>query len=207
MAISNYTELKQAVIDWSHQDDIDTRVDNFILLAENYMYNNEYEQLEVANIENTTTATVDELTEALPTGYISMRKVSLTLNDSEWKLLSRTPDTIEQYGVTGVPTQYAVTGTNITFDKTPDQAYTATYVYYGKPTGISSSNTTNAVLTNHPLIYLYGCLHQLAIYNDDLEMQGKYQQLFISAIRGANDAAENQRLGSSPSSVPMGMIV
>ena len=40
MAISNYTELKQAIIDWSHREDLDLMIDDFIALAEAEMLYN-----------------------------------------------------------------------------------------------------------------------------------------------------------------------
>ena len=70
--------------------------------------------------------------------------------------------------------------------------------YFKKPTGLSSTNTTNIVLDNHPDIYLNGCLHFLFIYANDQEKALMFQGLYADAIDGANQADEDGRYGPNP---------
>ncbi len=199
MAITNYSTLKQSVVNWSHQDDIDTLVDDLIVLAEDFMYSNDIEQLAAPELETVSSGTsISSKTEALPTGFLKPREIRLLVSDGDGRLEYEVPDAMIDRTGTGRPCRYTIKGTNIVFDVSPDQTYNIEYTYYAKPTGISSSNTTNTVLTNYPRLYLFGCLWALGVFNDDLEMQAKYQNLFIAAVRGANKRGKNYRTGATP---------
>ena len=198
MAISNYSELKASVINWSHRNDLDVLVDDFITLAEADMYKGTemHEALQLRSMETTSTASISADALALPANFESMRSFRIT-DDSLIDLRYKTPDALVHKGGTGQPKYYTITS-QLEFDVFPDQAYPCEMIYIERPLGITSSNTTNDVLTNHPDIYLYGSLWALFTHADDEAQAQKYYQRFSLAINGANQKDENGRYGSTP---------
>lgn len=198
MALSNYSELKQSIINWSHRSDMDLLIDDFIRLAEVDMYSSTsgHESLEIRAMETSATGTIASNALALPTGFISLRGFRIT-GDSGWDLRYKTPESMVNQPSTGMPKYYTIT-TQFEFDKTPDQSYSYEIDYIQKPTGVSSSNTTNITLTNYPNIYLYGALAMLYAHADDEMQAQKYYTRFSDAINGANAETEAGKYGASP---------
>lgn len=63
---------------------------------------------------------------------------------------------------------------------------------------LSTSNTTNDVLTNYPDLYLYGALYHMNNWAvDDSQMQ-KYLTLFNVALKSANFQEQRGRYGAAP---------
>lgn len=203
MGLANYSELKSSVINWSHRDDLDLLIDDFIELTETEMFANSVEALEIQQLETQSTASVSSSTTALPTSYQQMKSIRLQTSDGKGGLLYKTPEALNRKTGTGRPKYYTIHN-QIEFDVTPDQTYTVEYNYVKKPTGLSTSNTTNEVIDNYPNIYLYGCLWQAFTYADDEAQAQKYYQRFIAAIRGANQASENGMFSSTPTIRPDG---
>lgn len=195
MALSNYSELKQSVIRWSHRTDLDTLVDDFIKLCETDMFKttSDHEGIEIREMETKSTASADTQELALPEGFLSMRSMKIDTTD----LIYMAPEQIEYRSGTGRPQYYTITS-QIEFDISPDQAYTVEMEYFKRPAGLTSANTTNVILTNHPDIYLYGTLWILFTHAMDDENISKYRQFYAQAIDGANAKDEWGRYGSAP---------
>ena len=200
--ISTYQELKDEVISWSHRDDLDLKVDNFIVLAESEMFANTVEPLQLRGEETTTTLYLYSDLETrlmdLPTGYSSMRKLRIQVENGESvELKYRTPAQLNILSTTGMPRFFTVTS-GIEFDRVPDQDYTGEIQYYKDFTALSSANTTNTVLTNHPTIYLFGAMWALKLYTEELQEAVNYYQQFINSITGANNKDKLGRYGPAP---------
>lgn len=193
MAISNFSELKQSILNWSHRKDLDLLVPDFITLAEIDMFKGTqaHESLQVREMETTSTATLSGNTLALPDDFKSMRSLKITDTESS-ELLFKTPSSLVTRTGTGIPCYYTITS-EIEFDVTPDSAYSVEMKYYKKPTAVTSLNTTNTILTNHPDIYLYGALWALFAHAVDEQQSMKYYSQFSQAINGANQADEEGR--------------
>ena len=198
MSLSNYSELKQSIINWSHRSDMDLLIDDFIRLTEVDMYtsNMAHESLELREMETTSTATISSDSLALPDGYISLRSIRIT-GASGYDLRYKSPDALVHRGGTGKPKYFTITN-QIEFDVAPDQDYTCEVVYMKKPTALSSSNTSNEVLADFPNIYLYGGLWALFTHADDEAQAMKYYTRFSDAINGANAEDEAGRYGTAP---------
>ena len=197
MALDTYANLKAAIKRHSHRNDIDDVVDDFIDLAEDAMFNNKESVLDSRALETSTTTTTSTRTLALPTGFLRFRKLTLTSGGVEYDCIQETPEAM-QVTSSGRPRSFTITD-QIEFDRTPDGTYTVNYIYIAKPTALSSSNATNAVLTNHPTIYLYGALWALNLWAHEEEKAAIYWQNFLNAIRGANRASKRQRHGPAAS--------
>lgn len=202
MSLDTYENLKAEIIDWSHRDDLDTKIDTFIQLAESEMYANQMEPLQLRGEESLAAFTMDSTTPsrfvALPTGYQSMRKVRVQIvNGESVELMFRPPAGLEILSDTGLPRFFTVTD-QIEFDRTPDQDYAGEFQYYQEFTALSTAAPTNIVLTNHPTIYLYGALWALNVYTVQPQIAAAYYQQFIAAIVGANGKDEMGRYGPAP---------
>lgn len=199
MAISNYVELKEEIIDWSHRRGLDTKVDTFILLAEAEMHkeNRFHQAIKLREMEKASIANVTTKAFAFPDGFEEARSMNLDIDTGNGKLLFKTPESIPKRTGTGRPAFFTATN-QFTFDVTPDQGYDVILSYFGKPSPLSSTNNTNIILTNSPDVYLYGALWALFSFASDTEQKNEYYNLFSAAINGANEADDLGRYGPAP---------
>jgi hypothetical protein len=203
MALSTYDDLVKSVGKWLHRDDLALLIPDFIELCETEMFANEAETLELRVIEKTSTATAvgtppsESRFLALPPGFLSARDSKITVKNQLLDLLYEAPHAMVVRDSIGTPHRFTVTD-GIELDIVPDQDYTITLKYYGKPDPITALNQTNSILTSDPNIYLYGTLHQAFTHSQDGEQAAIYFSKFISAIIGANKRAKKGRYGPAP---------
>jgi hypothetical protein len=200
MALDTFDNLVKTIIDYSHREDLGTRVNDFILLAEAEMRSNPTEALKLNTGEvvselltSTTVKTID-----LPVGFQSSRQFSITIENSIVDLKFRTPDQLVQRDDTGTPCFFTIRANKIEFDILPDQVYTVTVTYFAEFVPLSDTNQTNIVLAKYPNIYLFGALRHAFIYTQDVEQMVPYTSDFISAIASANLAEKSARYGPQP---------
>jgi hypothetical protein len=209
MAFSNYSELKQEIIDWSHRDDLDLKIDSFIDLAEAEMLSNRVEPIKIIGQDTLATDTLDSVTPsrflALPTGFMSHRNLRIIrANTRPHKLTFMTPEQMSISDVAGLPSYFTVTD-QIEFEREPDEDYTIEIQYIKDFVALSDANTTNEVLTNNPNIYLFGALWALYKHAVEEQLAAQYYSDFIQAIVGANTRADMGRYGPSPTQTVSGM--
>ena len=206
MPFSNFTELTDSIISWSHRNDLDLLVPDFIALAECEMYNpspiegTDVKPLELKQLEKTSTAptTITSRFIALPDEFASMRSSRLDILNSGDFFEYRAPGQLKRFDTTGRPCFFTIIGTQIEFDRVPDEVLTVEIQYFSKAAGLTSLAPTNFVLTNHPTIYLYGALAQLFTHSGDDEGKAKYERKFMGAIKGANQSDRRGRFGPAP---------
>ena len=200
MSLDTYANLKTEIIEWSHRDDLDLKIDTFIDLAESEMFANTVEPLQLRD-EETLVAFATSITDrfvALPTGYQSMRKVRIQIvNGESYELDYRTPNQLNILSSTGMPNFFTITD-QVEMERVSDQVYAGEFQYYQDFTALSTSNTANAVLTNYPTVYLFGALCALKKHTEEPSAAAGYYQDFINAIRGANNKSKIGRYGPAP---------
>jgi len=160
------------------------------------MYNNDMEPLKLRAMEYTTTALTTTRTIPLPTDFESSRSTRLTINNGSLKYV--TPEALNSVSGTGKPNFFTIFGDNIEFDITPDSQYTIQFQYFRKEPALTATNQTNAILTNHPAIYLNGAIYEAMLYAQDFDQQQVYQNRFMTALKGANKADKKGRYGNAP---------
>lgn len=202
MALDTYANLKESVQDWSHRNDVTSRIDDFILIAEQEMYNNRVEPLEVREQEiKTQTDTVIGLDYiALPSGYKSMRSILLddkTADAQQYQLTYATPELLRRNSTSGCPCFFTVTD-KIEFDRPTDAIYNIEIQHLASIQALTAANPTNSILTNYPSIYLSGCLWALYEWAKDGDSAAASYAKFIGAIQGANLATQNGKYGPAP---------
>ena len=211
MALANYTDLKQLVERFSHRTDLSDVIDDFIGLAEDRI--NTELKIRSNEIRATATATVDTRFLALPDKFYKMR--SLTVNKQSdandetegevYDVLYKTPTalTASKRTTAGRPQYFTVTS-QIEFERPFDFAYTVEMDYFSTLAPLNSTNTTNDVLTNYPMLYLYGCMLFLADWSQNDAQLQKYDALFDKAMAKANKQDNRGRYGPAARMHSMG---
>jgi hypothetical protein len=148
-------------------------------------------------METRTTATTSGRYLALPTGFLEMRRVRLISGAQYFELLYSTPEGMYISQDSGIPGVYTITS-QLEFDRSPDSAYTIEYQYYAILTALSATNTSNAVLTRFPNIYLYGALWALYLWALQEDKAEYYYGKFRQAIQTANREDSKGRHGPAP---------
>tara|TARA_B110000261_G_scaffold162035_1_gene204790 strand:+ start:859 stop:1506 length:648 start_codon:yes stop_codon:yes gene_type:complete len=173
MALSTYTELKDAVADWLDRSDLTARIPDFIALAETRI--NRELRIRPMEVRSTMTTTSGNQYFNLPGGYIQMRNIQLNTNPTT-PLEYITPEMMDRlYGssTTGKPRAYSLIGDEIQLAPIPDSAYYLEMAFYEKFTslgdGTSGTVTSNWLTLNAPDILLYGALMEAEpfIKNDE----------------------------------------
>lgn len=192
MALDTYTNLKASIRNWSHRNDQpDSLIDDHIRLAETAMW----QLLEIRDMSARSTASMGATRFlALPDNFIKMRRLSILSGNRVIDLKYATPESMHVVSTTSQPSLFTVT-TQLEFDRVPDSTYTVEMTYFKELTALSDSNTTNAVLTRFPDVYLSGALHYLYKWgNFDQEAQS-YLVQFSDAIKRANKQDRKGRYG------------
>ena len=195
MALNNYANLKTSIQSWAKRDDITSLIDDFIDLVEADLA----QRLEIRDMEARATAdapTADRFLQ-LPNNFLRMRKLRLVSGNKQYDLRQQTPESMDVMPSAGLPKNFTVTS-QIEFDRTPDSAYTVEMQYYTQVTALSSSNTTNAILTRFPMLYLHGALYYLFQWAMDVELASAYQALYSEGIAAANKIDRRGRHGPAP---------
>jgi hypothetical protein len=195
MSFDTYSNLKTAIINWSHRSDLLTLVDDFIDLCEADLW----KRLRTRDMEKRATAAAPTSGRflALPDSFIQMRRLKLESGGTTYELQYRTPEAMQIKAETARPRHFTISS-QIEFDRTPDAAYTVEMQYYISLTALSDSNTSNAVLTRFPQLYLYGSLYHLYTYTAQEDKAVLYNKLFDDLIETINSQEEKGRHGPAP---------
>lgn len=198
MTVTNYSELKTSIASFYKRNDLTSELDTFIDLCEASMQ----KRVKLLEFETTTTVSVTAGAGTLPTGFVGARTLSWEA-DPERVLRYVTPDRLTRINA-GSPSQvnyYTITGTQIKFADDTDGTLNITYM--ARFTPLSDSNTTNAILTNHPSAYLYGSLVHAAVYCKDPEGASGYATLFNAEMdEVVRDNQERKYAGATLQVVP-----
>lgn len=195
MAIATFALLKQAIERWSHRTDISDVIDNFIELAENDI--DKRLLLRSNELRATVSASTSERFLALPDRFLKMRRLTIAASGNQVDIRFKAPDQMRIEAAAGTP-RYFTVSSQIEFDRVPDSAYTIEMQYFSRLNPLSTSNTTNDVLTDYPDLYLWGSLSHLAMWEKDLNMVAAYQAKFDDSIVYANKQERKGRYGPTP---------
>jgi len=208
MALDTFDNLVKEIIDYSHRNDLGTKINTFIQLAENAMYSNDIQPLQIRSMEIVSTTAVAGQYVQLPDNFESARSIRFVIGDNSGELRYQAPEQLFKNPASGKPLFYTIIGNEIQFGRVPDSDYTLEIQYFRKAIPLSADNQTNEILTDHPSIYLFGALAILFGYTQDTEQESSYRLKFIDAVRGANKADKKGRYGPAPAlSIDGGMII
>lgn len=193
MALSNITQLREAIAKYLNRDDLSGEIDTFIALAEARHKND----IRIQEMLNRDALTVNNRYVALPTGLLEAKTVRL-LTSPRTVLEQVSPhemDRISQSG-TGKPKAFTIHKT-FEFDRGPDQSYSGEIVYYKEETALDDTNTSNNILARHPGLYLYGALVEAEPFlRNDPRIQ-VWSQMYAAA-RDMVNANHRKQLRAGP---------
>lgn len=160
--VADYTTLGLAVVGYMKRSDVGSsaNLDWLIQEAEEEMN----ARLRVRRMLTTVTPTVSSAgVVTLPTSYGGWKRFQTRDGTSEWDLdLKSAEETTEVTSLytapTGKPGALITNGATSQILPYTDGAYTYAGLYYSLIPALTTSATTNWVITNFPMAYLYGCL-------------------------------------------------
>ena len=201
MALSTYTELKDAVADWLDRSDLTARIPDFITLAEARVSRDL--RIRAMEVRSTMTTTAGKQYFNLPTNYIQMRNIQLNTNPTA-ALEYITPEMLDRlYGsnTTGKPRAYTLIGDEIQLAPIPDSTYTLEMAFYEKFSplgdGTGGSVVSNWLTSNAPDVLLYGALLEAEPFIKNDERVGLWVNAYNSAITKIQSADSRDRHSGS----------
>ncbi|HNE33123.1 MAG TPA: hypothetical protein PK365_12150 [Nitrospira sp.] len=196
---TDYSTLKTEIADFAERNDLSSVIDTFIDLCESEMQR----ELKLLEFETTGTVTVTSGAGTLPTGFIGARALSWD-GDEDRILRYITPDRLNTVNASNpsLVHYYTITGDTIKFAN--DASGTLNITYMARFTPLSNSNTTNAIITNHPAAYLYGSLKHLSVYLKDAEGAMGYDSLFKAELAAIKKDTQDRRYAGASLAVVCG---
>lgn len=196
MALSNYTELQTAVLDWMVRTSQTGQVVDWITLAEARL------NRELGAVETDATLTGVADSRSIVISSLSVeRPIALFLAESgsdEVPVEKAADGTFPYLATAGRPTKWTMDGENhveqrvIQFDRKLDSAYPFRFRYRQR-FALSDSATTNWLLTNHPDVYLAASIVWGHAYNKSPEV-APWKELLDETIPSVRNAiAQSKR--------------
>lgn len=157
--ITNFSTLKTAAMAWMNRTDAaDADIEGYIQMAEARINRD----LRVKEMEASATITTDTDGAAnLPSGFLQFKAVY----DSDRLVVPHVAPEAYILTETGGSKVYTILGGGFRLAPADDESLTA--IYYKALTALTSSNTTNWLLTAQPDLYLYGVLAAWSAYIED----------------------------------------
>lgn len=197
MPLGSYSQLVTSIGTWTARSDLTTQIDDFIDMAE-AEFNRKLRVQDMITISSLTVTSTSAVV-TLPTDCQQVDSLAFTTDPSKIDFVSM-KQLKDRYGVqaTGRPQAYASkTKTTIQFGPPSDASYGMELSYYAKIPALSSSNTTNWLLTKEPELYLFTALHKALGYVVDqdrkAEIEAGYQRVIAEIME---EDEENQSGGA-----------
>jgi hypothetical protein len=190
---ATYATLQAKVVDLLHRTGetaIEALAPDWIGYAEAEMQ----ARVKLLEFETRATVTITAGAGTLPTGYMGMRSVSW---DGIGTLEYIEPDAYDALRAndSGEGHYYTVTGAQIL--TTPMGDGEVDCLYLARFTPLSDSNTSNAILTNFPDVYVYGALKHASVWTQDDAAVQKYGLMFNAACDRINENNAQRKYGNS----------
>jgi len=197
MAIGTYAELQTAVANWLDRDDLTDRIPEFIALAEARM--NRVLRIRLMEAKYTASTVAAQRNYALPASYIQMRNFQINTSPIT-PLQYVTPEIYDRLwggSTDGTPQFYTIVAGEVQLGPLPASILTMEMLFYKKITALSGSNTTEAMLTDNPDVYLYGSLMEAEPFIMNDERVGLWATGFQQAISDLQEQDNKDRHSGS----------
>ena len=172
MAITTYAELQTAVGDWLNRADLDQKIPDFIRLAESTLN----DVLRSADMVTSATAAITNGRATLPSDALEIVYAQVASTEDE-PLEQIAPQQLTMLRRTRTrdaanPRFFAIVGRQLVVTPSPSGSVSLDLDYYQRLPALTSSNTTNWLLTDAPHVYLYtSLLHATPFLMDDARYQ------------------------------------
>ncbi len=199
----NFGELKTAIANYAHRDDLTTYIPDFVKFAESVISNdpdsNDPEVLPGIRTRDQN----DRVTTTLSTEYIDTPTNMLNIKDIQINsdpiqpLTYLTPNELSfkfPSSTTGKPEFYTIHGDEFQFKPVPSTDYTLEITYFAKYAALSADADTNWLLTNHPMAYVYAAMVACASFTEDDPV--RWATLYKTLAQGINGTESKGRYPS-----------
>ena len=173
MSITNYSELKTAVLDFMTRNTLTGKAADFITLAEarlNRLLDPVGTTATLTGVIGASTLDISALTVQEP------QNLYVTQGESEYYVTPRALGTYTTSNIEGMPSIWSIEGSTITFDRPCSEAYSFRFVYLGR-FALSDAAPTNEFLTNNPDLYLAASLVWGYAYTRNVPAVAAWKQL------------------------------
>ena len=193
MSLANYDGLKASVANWLNRTDLATEIPDFIELAENRIFHD----VRVPTNEKTVVLTISSDGYAtIPSDFLEVKDVFFNYEPLQRVSLT---DLYAYVDAAGTPTCFARETYRFKFFPKPTiiASDEMRMIYYSDVGRLSSSATTNVMLSTAPELYLYGALVEASNFmgSDGSRWEAGYQQAFSRLIKHSRDS---EFAGSTP---------
>ena len=189
MAYDTYASLKSTVADMMARSDLTSSLDLFVTQATNFLNR----RIRLREMETIATLTPVDGVVTLPTDYLQYRRV-VDLGSPRTEVSYMAPTAVDQAYQTsyaGKAIHFTIIGTSLY--TRPLTANNVELTYYAKLPHLSDAQTTNALLTAHPDVYLRASLaFGFDFIRDDAQMQ-KHMAIADALI---DEATTNDRIAN-----------
>lgn len=193
--IGDYSDLENMIAQWLDRDDLGPQIPKFIAMTEARLnrllrtLNMEVQTLIVANGEST----------PLPGDFRMLRSLHVE-GQPDRGLREMVPAAVPNdiSGIAGQPVAYWLRDRNLILAPPPSSQVTLNCVYYRRVPPLTAAEPLNWLLQEHPDLYVWGALHQAALYIRDPEAVGATKELLDEAIAELQSSARRDRYGGGP---------
>lgn len=182
--MTTFATLKTDIADYSMRSDLTSIIPTFVRNVESRIRRD----VRVRDMEAVSTLTVSAQTEALPTGFLSLRRIYASGSPNQ-PMTYLPPDRFwDSCAATeaGTPVAFTIEDGNLVFAPYPTSSQSIKINYYKAYDALSDDADTNWLLTNHYDVYLFAGVAEAANYVDDNERAQKYDSLYKRAIQEIN---------------------
>lgn len=159
----------------------------------------------VRNMETKTDLTLDSEFVTLPSDFIEMRSVQLSVDTPYAMYPMDVVHAAERdHWSTGKPKFYAIHGDQFQSIPTPDSSYTAEIIYVAAFDALDTTST-NWLLTNYPDVYLFATLIAAEPWIGNDARTKVWVELYKDAVKRVNGTANEGRWGPGMQARPQGM--
>ncbi len=205
--ITDYGSLKTAIQTWTARTDsvMGNQIPTFVEMAEARLYNGSDKEggelytppLRSQTMETTTTLTLTAGVGTLPTNTLAIRRIY-----QDGDLEGLTYITPERFSVFDANNTAGGGGIYYTVDDgqikvTPVDSTDIHVSYYQSFDAVTPTNTTSALLTAHPTLYLTACLFEAFSFMQEPVLASGHLSRLRSMLVGANQTASAMRLPST----------
>jgi len=183
MAITTYAELQAAAANWLVRADLTARIPEFITLAEARL--SRVVRARMAEVEQSLTGVVGSRFAPLPAGFAEALGVWIELPTGRRALSFAEPALIGACSLRGEPGAWSIDRDRLAFERPCDEAYSFTLRMLAR-FALSNAAPTNALLNDHPDVYLFATLCEAAPFLRDAELAGAYEARLERAIGEVN---------------------
>lgn len=180
MAISTYTELKDAVANWLDDTSLSSRIPEWITMGESRI-NRDLGKIRTSWTNEALNGTPSSRSIALPASFVEAQALFLTTDGTQKMLQPFINGTIELRVSDGTPKAWSINGTNIDLDCPCDAAHTFLFRYRQK-WELSDGSPTSWLLTNHSDLYLAAALVNAFAWRRDSEQMLIWNTAYKQAV-------------------------